>query len=323
MLGAIVLGAGQWMVKLINDWVSRTKRRLGRRLRVVVVVDHKRSSRRRRCFWKYVLKSSNHDLRHRVKCKFLSIADELSRGQNPATTLFSLESTDIIVINWDAVNGDPVYGSDRAYHFMRHYGPDMLEWLSQGGLLFVESQGASWSSSSDSYACFTSMFQGSEVSLCSEMWTVGNAVSVDPSAPSNPLTTDLGDLELTPGGLWARKPWFPSRLLRSDIQSLRFARRHQQLLYRGWFDEWTSDWSPILVPKIREGPPGEPEKVNSPEQRSRAVALYRPVHRSKEPGRPTPDTGHVVLTTMFVASAELTGLISNFLALADDSRAEL
>jgi hypothetical protein len=317
VLGAIVLGAGQWLVVFVADWVQRRKRRLGRRLNIVVLVDRSRRSRRRQCFWRFVLRSSAHDFRHRFKFRLLSIADQLAKGRNPATLLFSPERTDIIIVNWDAINGDPVYGSDLAYRFMEHYSPDMCEWLTQGGVVIVESQGASWSSSDSAYSCFTRMFEGSRVRLRSEMWTLGDSAIVHEAQTENALVSGLEPdaLKLAPGGLWARRSWFPRHLLRSDVQSLRFARRHQQLLYRGWFDEWSDDWKSILAPDVVD--------VAGPVQAGsgrRAIALYRKVHRPKESGRPIPDTGYVVLTTMFLASAELYGLISNLLGLATQAR---
>jgi hypothetical protein len=326
VLGAIILGVGQWVVRLISDWVQRRRRRLGRRLKIVVLVDNKRRSRRRQCFWPSVLGAASYDLRHRVKYRLISVADELRRGNNPATVLFSPDQTDIVIVNWDAVNGDPVYGSDRAHQFLDHYKPDMLDWLSQGGVMVVESQGASWSPSQAAYACFTSMFKDSFARLFSEMWTLGDSASVHPTQPNNPLVASLRpeDLRLKSGGLWARKPWFPHRLLRSDVQSLRFARRHQQLLYRGWFDSWSSDWNPVLAPVVRDpdtqdvsGKPTATDVDSLP-----AIAIYRAVRRPTEPGRPIPDTGYIVLTTMFLASSELYALISNFLTFTADARTD-
>jgi hypothetical protein len=236
LLGAALEALSRWIITTASHWRERRLKKLGRRLRVVVLVDGRRPSRRRTCFWKDVLARSDHDLRNRAKVKLLSISDELRKRRNPATNLFSPEKTDVIIINWDAMNGDPVYGSDRCYEFLEHYRPDMLEWLFQGGLLLVESQGASWSAAQGPYDCFVSMFPGSKVHLGSGMWTLGGRAILHPDSQASPLVEGLAesDLELKPGGLWARKVWFPRRLLRTDIQSLRFARRHQHHLHRGY-----------------------------------------------------------------------------------------
>ena len=265
---------------------------------------------------------SDYDLRNRAKVKLVSICDELHKQRNPATDLFSPEKTDAIVINWDAMNGDPVYGSDRCYDFLDHYRPDMLEWLCQGGLLLVESQGASWSGAQGPYDCFASLFPGSEVHLRSGMWTLGARASIHPNSEASPLATGLGesDLELSPGGLWARRAWFPRRLLRTDIQSLRFVRRHQHHLHRGWFDAWSADWKPILAPRIVQpsaGATSEISAVTEKPQDQRAIALCRAVSKSQQSGEPSPDSGFIVVTTMFIASSELLRFVSNFLGLSE------
>lgn len=331
VFGAVILGVGQWLVKAAADWMARRRRKIGRRLRICIVIDHRRPSRRRRCFWVNLLRSSTHDFRHRVEVKLVSIADELKRGRNPATVLFSPDRTDVIIVNWDAINGDPVYGSDRAFQFIEHYRPDMLEWLRQGGVVVVESQGASWSSIESVYSCFTSMFNGSRIQLCSERWTLGDAADIAPESAPGTLAADISpdDLKLHAGGLWARRPWFPRHLLRSDVQSLRFARRHQHLLYRGWFENWSEDWKAVLVPRPRRQDTGPQERQSAdPTAKDRAterraIALYRRVDRHNELGLPALDSGYVILTTMFIASSELNRLVSNLLTFATEARSDL
>jgi hypothetical protein len=322
VLGAVLLAVAQWIVLTVSKWSDRHKRRLGRKVRVVVLVDRMRASRRRRCFWRYVFRSPNQDLRQRVRLQLVSIADELERKRNPAIKLFSSEETDLIVVNWDAINGDPAYGSDRSYNFLYHYRPDMLAWLSQGGLLLVESQGASWSLTQDPYSCITSMFGGSSVHVSSDIWTLGDRASPYPNNSKDPLVSGLqdADLQLTPGGLWARKSWFPRKILRGDIQSIRFARRHQQHLYRGCFDAWSSDWRPVIMPRVMgQALDDTLDSSTATERPSQAIAVYRAVHEAKEDGKSASDNGFVVLTTMFIASSELFCLIENVLSLPDRS----
>ena len=320
VLGAVILAVAQWIVRTLTNWIDRRRRRLGRRLRVVILIDRARASRRRRCFWGDILKSPSYDLRHRIKLHLLSISDDLNRKRNPALTLFSPDKTDVIVVNWDAINGDPVYGSDRSFCFLQHYRPDMLDWLSQGGLIIVESQGASWSPVQMSYDCITSMFDNSSVVVCSDMWTLGDRAGLHPASSKNPLVSGLqdADLELSPSGLWARKPWFPRKYLEANIQSLRNARRHQQYLYRGWFTKWTDDWTPVVAPVGHELlPPNTSGETGVNVSEQYAIALYRPVHRAGQSGRPASDTGFVVLTTMFIASSELLHFVANIFTLPD------
>lgn len=320
ILGAVLLAVGQWIFSTVSIWRARRSQRLGRKLSTIVLVDDKRPWRRRTCFWTFALKSPEYELRNRARVKLFSISNELDRKRNPAITLFSSEKTDVIVVNWDAINRDPVYGSDRSYSFLDHYRPDMFEWLSRGGVLLVESQGASWATAQMPYDCFTNMFPNSYVHVSLEMWTLGNRASIPPDHAKHPPVADLSeaDFEMNPGGLWARKPWFPKRVLNTDVESLRFARRHQQHLYRGWFDEWSDDWIPIIVPRGDLSDPMEQLTSDSAKNSKRAIALIRPVHKSEGPPHGHhPETGFVILTTMFIASSELLHFTSNVLALPE------
>lgn len=318
VLGALVLAAGHWLRTVVRDWHQRRQRRLGRRLKIVVLVDRKDSAKRRTSFWKEVLRVSTYDLRSKTKVRYVSIADELDHKRNPALHLFSGRTTDVIILNWDVVNGDPVYGSDRALQFLRHYRPDLLSWLHHGGLLLVESQGESWGTSNDPYECFSGMFADSQVKLCSGLWTLGNRAAVNPVHKSHLLAHGLqdDDLELKAGGLWARKPWFPRRARQSDIESLAFARRHQQL-YRGWFEDWSADWDAVIVPRPDSLAPDPEPKTPHDATPARALVLCREVGSN---GGPSPERGFVVLTTVFVASSELLALVSNFLSLEQHLR---
>jgi hypothetical protein len=321
VLGAIVLALGQSLYRMGARWYERHKRKIDRQMQVTVIVDRNSKRRRRTCFWPEVLDSEKYDIRYRVNHIEYSIADTLDKKRNPAVQLFSPERSNIIVINWDAINGDPVYGSDRAYQFLERYRSDLREWLRQGGVLIVESQGVSWGASDDAYNMLCSMFSESRITLFSEMWAVGDAAAVHPRRLSNPLLIDLkdDDAQIAQGGLWARKQWFPKDFISSDAQSARFVRRHQQLLYRGWFTSWTADWNPILTPK----PPAATATADGRQAHdTRAVALYRRVKPHHDPSEPAAEAGYVVLTTMFLASSELYTFISNCISLAEKARLE-
>jgi hypothetical protein len=319
LLGAVILGLGQWLYVATRALMARRRRRLGRRLNVTVLVDRRNKTRRRACFWPDLLKSPKFDLRLRAKVQLFSIADELDRHRNPATRLFSTRRTDVIVVNWDNINGDPVYGSERSLEFLRHYRPDMLHWLYNGGLLLVESQGVSWGTVQDPYDCFTAMFDDSYVGTCSTRWTVGRSVTVHPKHGSNLLARDLGpdDLQLSRGGLWARRSWFPRKFNSDEIESLRYARRHQEHMFRGWFDNWSADWRPLFQPCVAPQPAVSEDQPTPSPDTDRAVALYRPVKRPTSKSESSPDTGAIILTTMFVASSELHHFVSNFLSVGD------
>jgi hypothetical protein len=243
----------------------------------------------------------------------VSVAEELKAHRHPGRKLFSAD-TDVVVVNWDAVNGDPVYGSDRTQQFLAHYQPDMRNWLGRGGVLVVESQGASWTAAQEPYDIFTEMFPKSHVRLCSGMqFARGDRGAVHPDHVDAPLAADLtpDDLQLHRGGLWERRPWFPRRMVRGDLRSLKFIEKSQNHLYRGWFVEWSSDWTPVIRPL-------DPESETAHDDGGdRALLLYRRVKPSGRPSDIDPDIGLVVLTTMFLASSEVRQLLSNLLTFRD------
>ena len=319
VLGAVLLGLVLRAQTALTDWWGRRQRRIGRRVQIVVLVDQGRKSKCRTCFWKRALRTKEHDLRFRTKVRYISLADQLRRQRNPSHDLFSIETTDVIIVNWDAMNGDPVYGSDRTYAFVTHYRPDMREWLSNGGVLIVESQGASWAAAQAPYDCFSSLFPDSHVTVSSGMWTLGNCAAVSGAAVSDVVARDLDNnmLALKPSGLWERRAWFPRRRARvtrrpldGSTQSLGYIKRHQAHLYRGWFAGWSDDWIHVLsardgaIDAARSGDDGK------------AVLVYRRVAAAAPQGT-NPTGGAVVLTTMFIASSELYQLIANLLKLSD------
>ena len=50
------------------------------------------------------------------------------------------QSTDILIINWDAVNGDPDFGGDVALRWFEHQQIAVRKWLNAGGLLILDGQ---------------------------------------------------------------------------------------------------------------------------------------------------------------------------------------
>lgn len=310
LLGAVLLGLAQWLYSVAKRQYIRRQRRRGRTIRIVVLIDRKRRAYRRTPFWRAVFKVPDQDFRHRVDVRYLSIADELNRNRNPAPLMFTTDAADVIVVNWDVMNGDPAFGSDRTYAFIEHYRPDMAKWLREGGVLVLEAQGASWGAIQKPYDCVTGPLRDSQVKVHEGLWCVGDTVTLNAKHKENPLAKGLtaDDLRLQPGGLWSRRNWFPKQMFRGNVESLAFARRHQRVMYRGWFDEWSQDWIPVLLPG---GP--EREAMGDSTDSPKAVLLYRRV--SAEAPEPSPAVGHIVLTTMFIASSEQTALIDNILDL--------
>lgn len=100
----------RWVWPAVDDYLERVKRRIERMRKLVVIYDRDKHSKRRHCFWKDIRGTKEQEIRFRLRFRFVSIADELLKRRNSACELFDRRKTDIIIVNWDAINGDPVYG---------------------------------------------------------------------------------------------------------------------------------------------------------------------------------------------------------------------
>jgi hypothetical protein len=54
--------------------------------------------------------------------------------------LHSIRRQDVLIINWDAVNGDPDFGAHIALRWLEHRRPELLLWVRDGNILIIESQ---------------------------------------------------------------------------------------------------------------------------------------------------------------------------------------
>lgn len=223
----------------------------------------------------------------------------MQKRRNPSCELFDRSKTDIIIINWDVINTDPVYGSDRTQQFFEHYRPDIREWMKEGGIIIVESQGASWGAIQKPYEIFPQCFNNSEVKITDRLWEIGREVLINSEYQHHPILEGLTDkdLELREGSLCRRKEWFPKAIARPTTQSLKEITRHPFKVYRGWFENYSDDWKPLILIKESKKP----------------VMLCRAVEGDRE-------VGACVLTTMFIASSEFMKLIRNFINLPYEMR---
>jgi hypothetical protein len=82
----------------------------------------------RGCFWEDILDRLKHD----VKVRSLVDPDEFF--------IKELLKYDVLIVNWDAVNGDPSFGSDSALRWFAHRHPELRWWVNNGGILIIEGQ---------------------------------------------------------------------------------------------------------------------------------------------------------------------------------------
>lgn len=275
-----------FVIPRVTDVIKRRSRRIAHRRAITVIVDRKKFSRR--CFWKDVLKR-NVDLRLATKFRFVPTADAIRSNPKFHHRLLNDEASEFVIINWDALNGDPIYGSDLTYSFFEHYSPDLLRWLEDGGVLLVESQGISWRASRRVYDFFGRLVNA-PVSITAETNQLGTEVErADNDCARMLLPSVLGNaLVLSDDFPGALNDWFPKSL---DIYSTREARRHPRKVYRGWFVKYDG-WIPLVVTGQNKYP----------------VMIVKQVGH-----------GICVLSTMFLASSGFSPLIKDLLMNLDPS----
>ena len=103
-------------------------------MRVAIIVNSNVQEKARPCFWKSAYWRNTFDaIGWRID--YVSIADDIASAKIPPVRLFRIDENtgnklyDIIIISWDALNGDPVYLSDIALKFFLHYSPGLDRWV--------------------------------------------------------------------------------------------------------------------------------------------------------------------------------------------------
>jgi len=115
--------------------------------RVVVIVDW--PHRQRRVGWSDALRSAERQGKVQVLNggpTLVSLAAETSKveaGPSPAVPwVWPERQFDILIVNWDAANSDPWYGSHLTLECLRHFRSDILAWVETGGVLVLDGQTA-------------------------------------------------------------------------------------------------------------------------------------------------------------------------------------
>lgn len=72
---------------------------------------------------------------YREKGAWVDEADEERTPQYPFDP-----GCDVLIVNWDSVNGDPTFGADFSLRWFEHRRLDLLVWILNGGVLVIEGQ---------------------------------------------------------------------------------------------------------------------------------------------------------------------------------------
>lgn len=114
-------------------------------LRVVVVVDPE--GRARGQFWKQEIDLYNssdlaRDGRSAELLGLVRLADDvlLPHVGYDRFLINLLPQADLLILNWDVLNGDPSFGGDVALCWLEHYQYVIRSWVYDGGILIIEGQ---------------------------------------------------------------------------------------------------------------------------------------------------------------------------------------
>lgn len=211
---------------------------------------------KRGVIWRHCLKELP-GLRTTV-CEY-GLADEpglLALGSEEKLFVEQIRESQILVINWDAANGDPDFGADFAQRWFQHRRPDLLSWVDKGGILVIEGQatlGVPTQAAYDAILDYGEVFVcGPEDPLRPELQRrrYGFACRLTRRAQKSELFRPLayGDFDSrdTTCTFGDMLPKLASRVVTPDLGDLKW-----NMMYRGWF-RWTPlrerrlDWVPLV-----------------------------------------------------------------------------
>ena len=167
---------------------------------------------------------------------------EADPGGGPRPEEFFLERLKrlhVLIINWDAVNGDPEFGADTTLRWFEVHGPQVMRWVEkQGGVLIIEGQATFSVPSQRAYDALTApgelLVSGRE-----DPWTLAPArVGVKCRVPRHARRSEVfRDLHVI-DAVEARRfeDYFPPPANRALDPELRGA-KWTKVMYRGWF-QW-------------------------------------------------------------------------------------
>lgn len=272
---------------------------------IKIIYDRKDSDRehpslkRRTCFWKTISEKGGEELKgHNID--FISISDEINKYfQNDVAHLdpFLPEilfgaSTDILIINWDSINGDPVYGSDKAYAFLNHYKIRMNLWIKEGGIVLLESQSGQHQLVEKAYKIFDT-----NIEVTTKINDGAGPITPNKKLQKieDPILCNIPDnFQLKYKGTF-EDPWFPVQCTLPGIQACDPAVKRRKL-WQGWFEKIPNGWDPIFFNE-----------------------LSKPIMIRKYDSN-TQNVGACVLSTMYIGSSDFPLLIKNIISLKNQAK---
>lgn len=248
-------------------------------LNIKVIYDSNDPNKRRTCFWEKIEENTQNN----YQFQFISIRDTLDSDPCKLVDFFNNDTTDIIIFNWDSINGDPVYGSDRVFDFFDHYRPDLNTWVENGGILILEAQTAAWKLVQESYNLFTK----NNIKTTKKRIRDKSAYVNKKLLENHPILKNVAE-EINVQQEFSEQNWFP---ISCGICSIEHS---EERLYQGWFEKYSKDWEPLIFDINKKNP----------------IMLCRIVKKEENVGI---KVGAYIITTMYIGASGINQLIENLL----------
>lgn len=258
-------------------------------IRVALIVDWRGPMRAE--FWSTALNELQPHAQS-IHVKSYPLADKLLTALDAADAApaYFLSECDVLVINWDALNGDPEFGSDFAQRWFEARQPELLLWLEAGGILIVEGQARM--NIPDQHA-YDSLVAPDELRVSRQVnplypseqeRCMGERGRVTRHARKSGLFRNLENI--TTNQTHTRTEMFPGYAVNAVTPALPVKWAY---LYRGWF--W---WNPLRRTRLRWVP-----VIRTSDRRFNHPIMLVARH----------EKGAIYVTTMFLASAGQQDLI--------------
>jgi hypothetical protein len=278
----------------MNEPTDHENPAVSRKANTCVLVDRLYSTERARAsLWGDVLAPESFSEK--------SITEEKKAGRPALIHRFSL-----LIVNWDAANGDYVCGSDDTFLFFLTRSDRRDAFLGGGGTILCEFQSGTLGRLHQQ--AYDAIFGAAEVEVVNSdtIFLAGNwgrrteqnkwnsrKVKVGSAyKDSHPLLAGFPEMLESRHQGEAPLYFFDNERPQSDY----YWYQHRDSLYNGWFSMWGRDWVPLLVADLRYPWPLYTQWLNPP-----PAVLLAKCHRG----------GLLLASTMWIAGSKCSELVSS------------
>lgn len=263
------------------------------KINICIVVDRKKLNKRRYCYWEDVLDEITQKLLYdhiEVNYDIRSIADEFEEKRGIPFDIFEEGKYDIIIFNWNSLNGDPQFNADKTLHLVKGFQQEEIStWVGNRNILMVEAQTRFGKLSQEAY---DAILGDNELKVGGTKKSYGVSVICNKKYQNHPIIKNL-KFVLESKGTYFNKSAYPSNLnaerYKIDTPS--------DKIHVGYFelkDYKRSSWKPLLLSKDRKN------------RKPTMLIKY-------QMGKERKKCGAYIVTSMFLASSDQKKLIESII----------